>query len=140
MNTRTLFKLPFDKDASMRVDSLRIVWEYDDSPDLSYLTQDYKDCSEEDREKYIKEDQKRLMDYHLTVWCMMGCYVEATVSYPTGFNSRRLETFNSGGLWGIESDSGKDYIDTIELEQIQDLKEHLSHFGVILEIPEQIEQ
>ena len=33
-----------DAQAPMRIDSVRLVWEQDIDPDLSYLEQDYSDC------------------------------------------------------------------------------------------------
>jgi hypothetical protein len=53
------------------------------------------------------------------------------VSYPINSKGdRRLETFTSGGLWGIDSDSGADYKRNEEIMQLRELKEHLEVFGV----------
>ena len=38
--------------------------------------------------------------------------------------------FTSGGLWGIESDSGDEYIKEVEEQEFYDLKDHLAAFGI----------
>lgn len=80
---------------------------------------------------YGKQDYKRMADYNRDDWFMQGCVAKATVSYPIGQGSRRLEWFTSSGLWGIESDSEKDYLKETEDEQLEDLADHLSKLGVI---------
>src|SRR5882762_5685108 len=89
-----------DPQAPLRIDSLRLVWEQDADPDLSYLEQNYGDCEPEVAAQYKAQDVLRLADYG-NDWCMMGCYAEAVVSYPIGQNNRRLQIFRSGGLYGI---------------------------------------
>lgn len=121
----------FDAKAPMKVDSVRVVWKADDSPDLSYLEQ-YKDSTDEEEVKYAKRDAERLKAYYDGDWHMLGCYAVATVSYPAGQGSRRIERFQSGGLWGIESDSDQSYLDSVAADEISDLREHLKHFGITL--------
>jgi len=60
----------------------------------------------------------------------IGIIAKCEVKYSIGNNNYRLEHFTSGGLWGIESDSEQKYIDDIEREQLQDLKEHLQTFNI----------
>lgn len=92
--------------------------------------ENYAGESEADIAKYVEQDYQRMEKLARNDWCFMGCVVEAEVSYPIGNGSRRTERFTSGGLWGIESDSDASYIESIELEQIKDLSEHLEQFGV----------
>jgi len=70
---------------------------------------------------------------------VMGIFVEAEVSYPmTVFRisdqkyqeHRRVETLRSSGLWGIASDVPFDYQVEVEKEQLEELKNHLSVFGI----------
>lgn len=77
---------------------------------------------------YVRQDFERMEAYGHT-WSMVGVVAEATVSYSEGQGVRRSETFTSGGLWGIESDSG-DYFKEVEREELDDLKSHLEAFGV----------
>lgn len=113
MNTKQIYKTEFSATADKRVDSIKIVWKQDESPDTSYLG------------AYQRSERLNAGD-----WCYMGCYAEAEVSYPTGGGNRRLETLRSGGLWGIESDSDAKYAGEVEGQELADLKGHLSQFGI----------
>ncbi len=81
--------------------------------------------------KYGMHDHKRMEGLNNGDWSFIGIIAEAIISYPCihGFDSSRLETLTSGGLCGIESDSGI-YLEEIEQEQLMDLKEHLKQFNV----------
>ncbi len=54
-----------------------------------------------------------------------GCTAKALVSRPIGNGNRRLETFSSSGLWGIDERNQQD-----EEYQLENLREHLQAFGV----------
>lgn len=77
-----------------------------------------------------RQDFERAEAFNHGHWNMLGCRAVAEVSYPYGNGSRRLESFESGGLWGIESDSDKAWKAEIEAEQLNELKEHLAQFGI----------
>lgn len=79
--------------------------------------------------KYGMQDYKRMEGLNNGDWQFIGIQAEAEISYPIDGGSRRLEQFTSGGLWGIESDSG-DYLEKITKEQLEDLKTHLEQFNV----------
>jgi len=139
----------------MKIESIKIKHIIDDCPDLSYLGEysdkpaavciDRKERGDQRHKEvryfnlgcgdpeYIEQDYQRMEAYHRQEWYSMGIMAEATVSYllenviPAGH--KRLETFTSGGLWGVESDSG-DYIKEVEDEQLDDLREHLAQFGI----------
>jgi len=125
-----LFKETFNATAPLRVDSIALKWEHDDNPDLSWLEQDYSDCSPAEAAKYRQQDKDRLAAYNRGDWYMQGCFAVAEVSYSIGQGSRRIEKFTSGALWGIESDCGDDYRKQVEQEQLDDLKEHLAQFNI----------
>ena len=59
-----------------------------------------------------------------------GCRAFAYVSYPARERERRSEWFASAGVWGMPSDIPKDAREEIEQEQLADLKQHLSVFGI----------
>lgn len=80
--------------------------------------------------EYCRQDYKRMEALNAGEWHYIGVMVEARVSYSIGNGTRRLEWFESGGLWGIESDSGEEYLAEVAQEQIQDLREHLNAFNV----------
>ena len=69
-----------------------------------------KGVAEELARSYCKADYERMLALDRGEWCYLGIMAKAVVSIPCNGNSRRLETLTSGGLWGIESDSG-DYLD-----------------------------
>jgi len=79
--------------------------------------------------KYGMQDYKRMEGLNNGDWYFVGIQAEATISYPINGGSRRLEHFTSGGLWGIESDSG-DYLNKVAKEEFADLKSHLEEFNV----------
>ncbi len=58
-----------------------------------------------------------------------GIFAEAEVAYEIGNGNYRVEWLTSDGLWGIESDD-PDYIKEVEQEEINNLKDHLAHFGI----------
>jgi hypothetical protein len=76
------------------------------------------------------EDYRRYEAFNRGEWHMEGCVAHVIVSYPIGGSNRRLEKLSSGGLWGIESDSGESYKLETELEQLADLKKHVEVFNV----------
>lgn len=131
----------------IKIDVKRIV---DDNPDLSFLetTPEYhhgKDgsswghVSEEDRQRiiaqygsiwnacveYAKQDKERLDAYNRCVWEMIGIRAVAIVHIPIDDNTVKIQTIDSGGLFGIESDSGDSYIQDIGREQIAEVKNYL---------------
>lgn len=124
----------------------------DEDYDLSYLKTELdennniisscrysnKDIETEGKEtvlKWIKEDQKRINDYGNT-WYAIGIQVYCQFYIP--FNNDNNLTFQiqnlcSSGLWGIESDSinNKEYINSIEKEQIEELKQIMDKLHII---------
>lgn len=157
-NNQVIFEQPFQAETPLRIDKIEIIWEEDIHPDLSFLgsfsrtpAEHHIDLQERGLMQagdfryfnlgggdpaYIEQDYKRIRDYYAGKWCMFGCTALAVVSYPIGQGNRRIQIFKSGGLWGIESDSELADIKDIEQEQLEDLKDHLSHFNV--EWPENV--
>ena len=69
--------------------------------------------------------------YHRGDYYFVGVRANADVSYAISNTDRRIETLTSGGVWGIESNSGKDYIEgEVGKDELNDLKTHLERFGV----------
>ena len=79
--------------------------------------------------EYADLDYERMKGYNNGDWCMIGIIAEAEVSYKIG-NYSRLEFFSSSGIWDIESDSDKDYLNELKEEELIDLKAHLEQFNV----------
>lgn len=119
----------------------------DESPDLSWLktetdgknivssarysNDDVKKYGWAKVKKWIDEDHKRLDDYGRT-WVMTGIVAKAKVLIPqdTVPPTFQIQTIRSGGLWGIESDSDKSYIEDVKSEQLSDLVHNLNALGM----------
>lgn len=135
-----------EQTSSKLVATIQRVWldvETDTDPDLSWLEADsgrYDDVSDqEERERYEREDAERLADFG-GGWWMLGLVAKATVrislaAHPDGW----VTSFNvsSGGLWGVESDSGPALLTEIAEVEFQDLADELAAIG--LELPESVE-
>jgi len=82
--------------------------------------------------KYGKQDARSMCSFMDGQWCFLGIGAKAIVSYQirSGIpcSHRRLETFTSGGLWGVESDS--DNVQEVAAEQLDELRLHLRAFGI----------
>lgn len=61
---------------------------------------------------------------------LQHCYVTARVSHPNDDSGRRLETFSSSGLGGIDPAFGATERREFEDEQLADLRVHLEFFGI----------
>jgi len=107
----------------IRVDSITIKTEIDESPDLSYLDAD-------NDPEYAHDNAIRLRNYRHGYWHCVGIWAECQVSYSIGGRDRRMESFQSGGLWGIESDSDQSYFDEVAQEEIAQLRAHVARFNV----------
>lgn len=122
----------------------------DENPDLSFLetTPDYhygkngsnwEHVSEDDVQKIIKQygsiwnacieyarkDKEYLDAYNRGVWEMIGIKAVATIHIPIDDNTVKIQTIDSGGLFGIGSDSDDSYIQDIGREQIVEVKNYL---------------
>ena len=90
--------------------------------------------AEEMAREYARQDYKRMEALNAGDWHFIGIQAQARISYGTNPNGtdRRLEWFTSGGLWGIESDSGDEYLTEVAKDELADLREHLGAFSVDL--------
>ncbi|HJX79187.1 hypothetical protein [Glutamicibacter sp.] len=115
---KKIYKKPY-------IHAIKLVHEIDQYPDISYLQQSYDDVKDPiERQKYLDQDKQRLNDANNGYWWMIGVYAQTEILVPIdGTNSCQLIPLKSGGLWGIESDSGSDYIQDIEKQEIDQLKD-----------------
>lgn len=74
---------------------------------------------------YVLEDYRRCEALNNSEWNYIGIIAKARVVGSGGV----VQTLRSGGLWGIESDSGDDYIRQVEDEELTALAEILKGFG-----------
>jgi hypothetical protein len=75
--------------------------------------------------KYIAQDFERMKSFNAGEWSYIGISAEAEVQLMTHGTIQRV---TSGGLWGIESDSG-DYLDEVGKEQLDELRTQLHAMG-----------
>lgn len=75
--------------------------------------------------KYVRQDYERMEDLNRGGWYFVGVAAEAQIQL-TYFGP--FQDISSGGLWGIESDSG-DYFKEVEAEQLSELRQQLHALG-----------
>lgn len=84
----------------------------------------YKDETPENRRKYTLQDYERMESLNAGDWCFIGIIIKAQI-VVNGIS----QTLRSGGLWGIESDSEKEYIASVVSDESADLRSVLSGVG-----------
>lgn len=78
--------------------------------------------------KYVRQDYDRMESANRGNWCMIGIRAYAEVSIPSGISSVESEV-SSGGLWGIESDSDRSYLESVEKDELASLRDELEKLG-----------
>lgn len=132
---------------AVKIEVKRII---DENPDLSFLKttpechygkngSNWEHVSEEDIQRvindygsiwnaciaYTKQDKDRLEAYNRGIWGMIGIKAMATIHIPVDEDNVKIQIIDSGGLFGIESDSDDNYMQAIGREQIAEVKNHL---------------
>lgn len=72
----------------------------------------------------VQQDFDRMESLNNGDWCYVGIVAYAEVVTAAGI----IQRLQSGGLWGIESDSGV-YMEEIQSEQLEELRGELRGFG-----------
>jgi len=96
----------------------------------------------EEVRKYVREDYNRMESLHAGNWQYIGIRAEAeyvvmgcekyTIQTKTGTRTAyeyTPQTVSSGGLWGIESDSGPAHFSEVAKEELAELKTQLLAIG-----------
>jgi len=93
----------------------------------------------EDVRKYVRQDYERMESLNRGDWCFIGIRTEAEISLPVQCNKgcvhghevyyHTTQHITSGGLWGIESDSGREHIEETIREELANLKTELLALG-----------
>lgn len=141
-----------------RVSKITIKHMIDETPDVSFMEttpeyhygedgRDWQHVSEEEKRKvieqygsiwnacvaYAEQDAERLAAFNRGDWNMIGIMAEAEVLIPEDTipgPSWLIQHITSGGLWGIESNSGEEYFAEVEKEEITQLKGHLKTLNI----------
>lgn len=74
--------------------------------------------------KYTRQDYERMEALNKGDWHYIGIRAEA--EYSIGSVMQQL---SSGGLWSTESDSDKDYLKSVEQEELTELRNQLAAIG-----------
>lgn len=126
-----------------RIESVKIRNMIDDSPDTSWIGE-YSDHWAEnaiDRKErgdmgsrefryfhpateYGEQDYQRMESFNSGQWFFIGIRAEAEVVV-----NGTIQRITSPGLWGIESDSGRDYFAEVAQEELAQLRDILAEMG-----------
>jgi len=87
--------------------------------------ENYKGETPDTIREYILRDYERMERLHRGDWCYIGIRAEAEVSLTGDV----MQEVSSGGLWGIESDSSKEYFAEIEADELFELRKQLYAVG-----------
>ncbi len=94
--------------------------------------ENYKGESPEDIRKYVRQDYERMESLNAGNWYYIGMSAEAQVLLTNAGSPEFTgigQKITSGGLWGIESDSEKSYLESVEKEELSDLRAQLKALG-----------
>jgi hypothetical protein len=80
----------------------------------------------------VEQDYLRLESYNRGDWGMIGIWAEVVLLVPLRGSpgSSIRQKIKSGGLWGIESDSDDEYLDSVYAEQCDELASILDEMGI----------
>jgi hypothetical protein len=107
------------------------------NPSFNYVTKDGKleeGLTDEEVRKYVRQDYERMQSLNRGDWCFIDIRADAKIGIPAGEDSigRQgyiVQKITSGGLSGIESDSDKAYIESVEKDELDNLRDVLLSFG-----------
>lgn len=131
-----------------KITEIRIIHQLDEIPETSYLDSKYdgdtqtivsscqytndtiKQYGFERVKEWIDEDHKRLLNYGNTWWCI-GIQAVAKIHILDNpmAGHHIVIPVTTPGLWGIESDSDKSYLDDVGNSELITLKEILMELG-----------
>lgn len=98
------------------------------NPSFNYvdiLSRALPENTPEEVRKYVRQDYDRMKKINSGYICFIG--LQAVATYFVGHSGMQFVT--SSGHWGIESDSRKDYIESVEKEELADLRTKLQAVG-----------
>ncbi len=96
--------------------------------------ENYKGLDVEEIAKYCLQDYDRMESLNNGNWYYIGIRAEAEIGLPSNYTQAgkpilMCQKITSGGLWGIESDSDRDYLESVEKDELADLKTQLKGLG-----------
>jgi hypothetical protein len=132
----------YESKSGVRVNKIKVRVEYDLSPDLSWIGE-FSNTPKEGaivhsnggrtlkyfnpaNPEYAQQEYEEMMNYENGNKSMLGIWVEAEIITP----NHTVQKIKSGGLWGIESDSDSDYIESVIDDEVSNLNADLQAFGL----------
>jgi hypothetical protein len=79
----------------------------------------------EEVRKYVRQDYERMERLNRGDWCFLGIRAEARVQTVSDV----WQEITSGGLWGVESDSDRKYLESVEKDELANLRTELKAIG-----------
>jgi hypothetical protein len=98
------------------------------NPSFNYVTKDghaRPENTPDEVRKYVRQDYERMESLNHGNWGFIGIRAEAEISVSADM----AQEITSGGLWGIESDSDKNYFAEVEKEELASLRDQLTALG-----------
>ena len=86
--------------------------------------------------KQALENHARMNASNSNDWCMLGIKAKAEYVIPMG-DYGIIHRLDSGGLWGVESDSDKKYLHEIEDQELSQLRDIAKKLNI--QIPDNVE-
>lgn len=109
-----------------RADGIYITWYREELEDSDASPRDYLFQDPD----YQEEDQARLEAWQAGDWHMVGIRARAEILIVRN-GMGTTHTLTSAGLWGVESDSGEEYLSTVFEEEKAALLEDMRAMGVL---------
>ena len=119
---RMLDRVPGQRTMTVRAGDIERIEEPDPHPDLSWLEPDANPAD-------AKANAARLAAYRAGEWHCVGIRARATFLIDLG-QAALIQTVESPGLWGIESDGDPEYPDRVFAEEAQTLRGILAQMNV----------
>jgi hypothetical protein len=74
----------------------------------------------------VRQDYDRMESFSRGDWGYIGIIAKAELQLT---RNGTIQILRSGGLWGVESDSGNDYLQEVADEELETLRRELSAIG-----------
>ena len=108
------------------------------NPSFNYVDKQDKPLdglTAQDVRKYVRQDYERMERLRAGDWCYIGIRAEAEIAifqpkqHPLDPDQATTQTITSGGIYGVESDSKREYLESIGKEELASLKTQLLALG-----------
>lgn len=121
-NYRMLDRVPGQPLLTVRASDIERIEDCDPDPDLSYLDPDANP-------DYAAQNAERLAAYRAGAWHCIGIKARATFLIGLG-QAAVIQTVESPGLSGVESDNDPGYLDEMFREEALTLRDMLAQLNV----------